>query len=543
VKSSRLRFVPRELRSLTASSRIAGLLSNDPFAPTSPKVVGDPDDTVDCDIAIVGSGVGGATLAWALRDCGARVLVLERGDFLPREWQNWSPRAIHHESRYRNSDPWIGPDGDVAIPGNYHYVGGSSKLYGATMPRFRETDFGTVKTQDGISPAWPVSYAEMEPFYASAEELYWVHGDDSDPTAPWRSSAYPFGPLIHEKPIAKISQRLARQGLKPFTLPQAVDWRDGGRCVLCRTCDAYACILDAKGDADVCAMRPALESATVRLMTNADVRTVSASENGSTITHLDVVHGHRRVKVKAARYVVSAGAVNTAALLLRSRTRALPDGIANSSGMVGRNYMAHPTSFIVGVRPGRENRLVFQKTLGVNDWYHAGPDTPFPLGNVQALGKLQGWTIKSQRKAIPHAVLDWMTQRSVDFLAESEDLPLRDSRVTVDDAGRVHLGWIPTNVAAHEELVRRTARAIRRCGYPLIFTQRLPWSASSHQCGTATMGEDPEQTVVSRDCKAHDLDNLWIVDSSTFPSSAAVNPALTVAANALRVADVGELTR
>ena len=125
----------------------------------------------------------------------------------------------------------------------------------------------------------------------------------------------------------------------------------------------------------------------------------------------------------------------------------MPDGIANSSGMVGRNYMAPPDHVHRRVRPGRENRLVFQKTLGVNDWYHAGPDNPFPLGNVQALGKLQGWTIKSQRKAIPQAVLEWMTQRSVDFLAESEDLPLRDSRVTVDDAGRVHLGWIPTNVA------------------------------------------------------------------------------------------------
>jgi choline dehydrogenase-like flavoprotein len=518
-------------------------VANDPFAPASPKVITAPEDRIDCDIAIVGSGVGGATLAWALRNSGARVLVLERGDFLPHEWQNWSARAIHHESRYRNSDPWIGPDGDAVVPGNYHYVGGSSKFYGATMPRFRETDFGEVRTADGISPAWPVTYAEMEQFYGRAEELYWVHGDDSDPTAPWRSAPYPFAAIPHEKPIAKISQRLSRQGLKPFALPQAVDWRQDGRCVLCRTCDAYPCILDAKGDADVCAMRPALDSPTVRLMTNADVRTVAATGDGSTISHLEVAHARRTLTVHASRYVVAAGAVNTAALLLRSRTRSLPGGIANSSGMVGRNYMAHPTSFVVGVRPGRENRLVFQKTLGINDWYHAGSDTEFPLGNVQALGKLQGWTIKSQRRGIPHAILEWMTQRSVDFLAESEDLPMRDSRVTVDDAGRVHLGWIPTNVTSHEELVRRTAKAIRKCGYPLIFTQRLPWAASSHQCGTTTIGTDPQHSVLTKDCKAHDVENLWIVDSSVFPSSAAVNPALTVAANALRVADLGELTR
>jgi len=515
--------------------------SSDPFGEGTPPVISDPPERISCDIAIVGSGVGGATLAWALRDSGARVLVLERGDFLPREWQNWSAREIHHESRYRNSDPWIGPDGKPAIPGNYHYVGGSSKLYGATMPRFRESDFGEVRTREGISPAWPVSYAEMEPHYGTAEQLYWVHGDDSDPTAPWRSRPYPYPPLPHEQPIAKIRRRLQRQGLRPFALPQAVDWRAEGRCVLCRTCDAYPCILDAKGDADVCAMRPALESPTVRLITNADVRTIAAGDDGSAINHLDVAHRSRKIQVSATRYVVAAGAVNTAVLLLRSRTRGRPDGIANSSGMVGRNYMAHPTSFVVGVLPTKANRLVFQKTLGINDWYHAGPSTEFPLGNVQALGKLQGWTIKSQRRAIPHGVLEWMTQRSVDFLAETEDLPLPESRVTVDETGRVHLNWVASTVESHQALVRRTAHAIRKCGYPFIFTQRLPWAASSHQCGTATMGDDPARSVLTKDCKAHDVENLWIVDSSVFPSSAAVNPALTVAANALRVANGGAL--
>lgn len=517
-------------------------MASDPFTDNASKVISDPADRIDCDIAIVGSGVGGATLAWALRNSGARILVVERGDFLPREWQNWSPRAIHYESRYRNSDPWIGPDGKAVVPGNYHYVGGSSKLYGATMPRFRESDFGEVRTRDGTSPAWPITYADLEPYYGRAEELYWVHGDETDPTGPWRSTPYPFPALAHEPPIDAVAHRLADQGLHPFSLPQAVDWRPGGRCVLCRTCDAYSCILDAKGDADVCAMRPALQSPTVRLLTNADVRTIATNADGSTVNHLDVAHRTRKIRVHAARVVLAAGAVNSAALLLRSKTPRLPHGIANSSDLVGRNYMAHPTTFVVGIRPTRAHGMAYQKTLGINDWYHAGPDTEFPLGNIQALGKLQGWTIKPQRPAIPHEILEWMTQRSVDFLAETEDLPVRDSRVTVDDAGRVHLDWRDTNLASHRELVCRTARAIRRCGYPLIFTQRLPWSASSHQCGTATMGEDPVRSVVSPGCRAHDTDNLWITDASVFPSSAAVNPALTIAANALRVADRGELT-
>jgi choline dehydrogenase-like flavoprotein len=517
-------------------------MSSDIFAVHSTKVVTDPPDRVECDIAIVGSGMGGATLAWALRDSGARILVLERGDFLPREWQNWSARDVHQLGRYRNSDQWIGPDGKEFVPGNYHYVGGSTKLYGATMPRLRESDFGEVKTHDGTSPAWPVSYADMEPFYTHAEALYWVHGDDSDPTGPWRSAPFPFPPLPHEPPIAKVAKRLARQGITPFSLPQAVDWRDGGRCVLCRTCDAYSCILDAKGDADVCAMRPALESPTVRLITNADVRAVRANEAGSQIQHLDVAHGARRVQVSASRYVLAAGAVNTAALLLRSRTRLLPNGLANSSGMVGRNYMAHPTTFVVGVRPGRANQIVYQKTLGINDWYHAGPTNEYPLGNVQALGKLQGWTIKPYRRMIPHAILEWMTQRSVEVLAESEDLPTPDSRVTVDEQDRIHLSWVPTNEKPHQELVRRTSRALRRCGYPLIFTRRLPLAATSHQCGTVAMGTDPACSVLNKNCRANDVENLWVVDASVFPSSAAVNPGLTIAANAIRVAAGGELT-
>ena len=517
-------------------------MEEDVFSADAPKVIETPPERIDCDIAIIGAGVGGATLAWALRDTGVRVLVIERGDFLPREWQNWSPEAVHHESRYRNSDPWIGPEGDAVVPGNYHYVGGSSKLYGATLPRFREPDFGEVRTADGISPAWPFAYADLEPYYARAEELYWVHGGEDDPTEPPRSSPFPFPALPHEPAMQRIARRLRKQGLSPFDLPQAVDHRVGGACVLCRTCDSYACILDAKGDADVCAMRPALQSPTVRLLTNAEVKRIATNPGASAVDHLEIVHRGRPVHVDAFRFVLAAGAVNSAALLLRSRDPSSPQGVANSSDLVGRNYMAHPTTFVVGVLPTKARRTVFQKTLGVNDWYAAGPSTDVPLGNIQALGKLQGWTIKSQRPLIPQWILEWMTQRSVDFLAMTEDLPQRESRITVDGEDRIHVDWIPTNIGSHHELVRRTVRAIRRCGYPLVFTQRLPWSATSHQCGTARMGEDPSQSVVDPHCRTHDLENLWIVDASIFPSSAAVNPALTIAANVLRVADSGQLT-
>jgi choline dehydrogenase-like flavoprotein len=515
---------------------------SDPFAPEAPEVITEPGRRLDCDVAIIGAGVGGGTMAWALRDSGARVLILEHGDFLPREWQNWSARAVHHDGRYRNSAAWVGPDGVAAVPGNYHYVGGSSKLYGATLPRLRPPDFGEVHTRDGVSPAWPVTYRQMEPFYERAEELFWVHGDDSDADGAPRAHPFPFPALAHEPPIARLARRLQRQGLHPIHLPQAVDWRPGGKCVLCRTCDSYSCLVDAKGDADVCAIRPALQSPTVRLVTNAEVRRIVTGDDGSSVTRLEVGHASGPLTVTAARYVLAAGAVNSAALLLRSRGPASPDGVANRSGMVGRNYMAHPSTFVVGVLPARENHITYEKTLAFNDWYFAGPTTEFPLGHVQNVGKLQGWTIKSHRRWVPRSILEWMTERSVDFIAMTEDLPHPDSRVTVDDAGQIHLNWFATNVESHAELVRRTVRALRRCGYPFVFTQRLPWSATSHQCGTAAMGADPATSVVDPDCRSHDVDNLWIVDTSVFPSSAAVNPALTVAANVMRVAAQGTLT-
>lgn len=504
------------------------------FGPGTPGVVADPPEVVECDVAIVGSGMGGATTAWALRERGAEVLVLERGDFAPRERQNWSPRAVFGESRYKNADPWVGGDGRRFIPGYYHFVGGSTKLYGATLPRLRESDFGEIRYEDGCSPAWPISYDELEPFYGEAERLYLVHGDGADPTEPRRSSAFPYEPIPHEAPVEAFAASLRGQGLHPYHLPQALDRRPGGRCVLSRTCDAYICMLDAKGDADVCAMRPAIESPDVRLMTRTKVERVLS--DGEAVSGLEATRDGRRVLVRAKRYVLAAGAMSTADLLLSS------GGVANSSDQVGRNYMAHTCTFVVGVRPGRDPHFVYHKTLGIGDWYEAGPGRPYPLGNTQSLGKLTGTTIKAARPWAPTGVLDWFTRRSIDLFTQTEDLPLSENRVVIEPDGTRRLIWRPTNLAPHRELVRRTSGALRKAGYPLVFTQQLGIEATSHQSGTARMGNDPATSVVDAGCRAHDLENLWILDSSFFCSSGAMNPALTIAANALRIVDSGALT-
>jgi choline dehydrogenase-like flavoprotein len=246
-------------------------------------------------------------------------------------------------------------------------------------------------------------------------------------------------------------------------------------------------------------------------------------------------HEGRIIRINARRFVLAAGAVNSAALLLRSATRQHPKGLGNSSDQVGRNYMVHNSTFFVSVNPLRRNDTHWQKTLGVNDWYEAGPDNPFPLGNLQMLGKLRAPMLKPARRWAPMWSLDLMSARSIDIYLTSEDLASPDNRVRVD-GDRIVIDWVPNNLAAHAELVRRVSRVVRRSGYPLIFTQRMGIETNSHMCGTAVAGQDPKSSVLDPDCRSHDIENLWLADSSFFPSSAALNPALTVSANALRIA-------
>lgn len=494
---------------------------------------------VSCDIAIIGSGMGGGTLAWALRDGGADVLLVERGDHLPREEQNWSVQEVFGNGRYKNAEPWFDElAGTEFLPGVHYYVGGNTKVYGACLPRFREEDFGAIEHTDGTSPEWPITYAEMEPHYLAAERLFLVHGSPGgDPTEPWRSGGYPYPALSHEPAMEHLSRRFTAQGLNPFAMPMGIDLREGGPCLRCGTCDGFPCKVAAKSDAETRAVRPAVDAG-VRLMTRTRVRRLETTPDGKRVTAAVAETDGRAVRITAGRFVLAAGAVNTAALLLASGEK----GLANSSGAVGRRYMVHNSTFLVAVDPRRRNDVRFQKTLGVNDWYLPGPHAGRPLGNLQMLGKLRAPMVKAARRWVPVPILRYMTGHSIDVYLTTEDLPDPGNQVVLRADGRIGVRWQPNNLAPHRELVNRVSAAMRAAGYPLVFTERMNIATNSHQCGTATMSADPSAGVVDPGCRAHDLDNLWIVDSSVFPSSAALNPALTIAANALRVAALGALT-
>lgn len=485
------------------------------------------------DVVIIGSGMGGATVAAALAPTGRSILILERGQHLRPSAKDRDPVAIFRDGYFRPDEEWIDGQSQPFSPGNYYNVGGNSKFYGAVLIRYRAEDFDPIQHMGGTTPGWPISYDDIERDYQAAEDLYRVRGvADEDATEPPHSGSYPFGPVPDEPDIADLRERLKGAGLHPSSLPLGVDidtWLATGQT----TWDAYPDTCGGKMDAETCGISAALAHDNVVLKTGCRVTNLMTDSEGkiSSVTYEDE-SGLQSVSPPIV--ILSAGAVQTAALLLASANEDYSTGLANRSDQVGRNFMNHNCSALLAMHPLRRNRAVYQKTLTVNDFYLSGSEDRVPLGNIQLLGKITGPILAANSK-LPRWMADMIAARSFDFYAMSEDLPNPDSRVTLDN-GQIRLDWQRSNWKAHEELVRTLKQALRRAGFPIILSRPFDRRTPSHQCGTARMGDDPNTSVVDSYCRTHDHPNLFIVDASVLPTSAAVNPALTIAALALRSA-------
>ena len=509
------------------------------------------------DVAIIGTGAGGGTLAWALAPTGKKILLLERGEYVPREPDNWSTRAVNLEGKYQTKETWRDRDGEPLHPHTNYGVGGNTKFYGAALFRLRREDFGELKHWGGVSPAWPIGYDEMEPYYTRAERLYHVHGQRGvDPCDPPASAPYPHPPVSHEPRIQQLADDFARQGLSPFPVPLGIMLNEArphaSACIRCGTCDGHPCLVRAKSDAQVICVDPALERPNVRLVTGARVTRLETSASGREVTRILVERGGAEEAYAADVVVVSAGAINSAALLLRSASDRHPHGLANGSGVVGRHYMGHVNSVLMALSKC-PNPTVFQKTLALNDFYFGSPEWDFPMGHISFVGKLDGETLKAGAPRLaPGFTLDLMARHSLDFWLTSEDLPDPDNRVTLDRNGDIVLSYWPNNDEGHRRLIAKLERLMQaqaKCmvhGHDchqglfarnLFLGQRIPLAGVAHQNGTIRFGHDPRASALDVSCRAHEVDNLYVVDASFFPSSAAVNPALTIMANALRVGD------
>jgi choline dehydrogenase-like flavoprotein len=502
------------------------------------------------DVIIIGTGAGGGTLTYALASSGKSILVLERGDYVPREKDNWDSRAVNVEGKYQTKEEWRDKNGKPLHPHTNYYVGGNTKFYGAALFRLRKEDFGEIRHFGGVSPAWPVSYDDLEPYYLKAEKLYHVHGKrGEDPTEPAASGPYPHPAISHEPRIQQLSDDFQRLGLKPFHTPLGLQLDEQtphlSKCIRCDTCDGFPCLVSAKADAQVVCVDPALEHPNVTLVTNAYVVRLETDASGREVTAVHVERNGEKEVYRGSVVVSSAGAINSAALLLRSASDRHPRGLANGSDQVGRNYMCHLNSMFLAIsrhpNPTKQN-----KTLGLNDFYHATTEWAFPMGHVSLIGNVDGVVLaQGAPRIVPGMTLDLMARHAVPFWMTSEDLPDPENRVTVDPDGTIRLTYTPNNEEAHRRLIGTLKGLLKHieCDHEhLIPLQayvpgRIPLAGVAHQNGTVRFGTDPKTSVLDPTCRAHEVDNLYVVDGGFFASSSAVNPALTIMANALRVGD------
>lgn len=509
------------------------------------------------DLIVIGSGPGGASLAHKLAPSGKRILLLERGGYLPRSRANWDSQTVFVDAAYQAPETWYGADGRAFHPGLHYYVGGNSKVYGAALLRLRERDFAEVRHKDGISPAWPLPYQAFEPHYTEAERLFHVHGArGEDPNEPPASAPYAYPPVSHEPAIQRLDEGLRRQGLNPFHLPLGIllDEKDGKAtptsiCIRCDTFDGFPCPLNGKADAQVMCVDPAIKAhPNLTLLTGAYVSRLETDASGRRIAAVTVQRAGRAEQYSADIVVVACGALSSALLLLRSANSSHPAGLANGSGQVGRNYMRHNQSVLMALM--REpNDTVFQKTLAVSDFYFQADDWEFPLGLIQMCATSHGAQVRGEilpawLEWLPKAPFEQMARHSMDFWLSSEDLPLSENRIYYD-GDRVILDLKENNMEAHHRLKKKLGQVLNGIGaHPVLLERNLylgkeiPIGGTAHQAGTARFGTDPRSSVLDTNCKAHELDNLYLADASFFPSIGAVNPTLTIIANALRVAAV-----
>lgn len=504
------------------------------------------------DVIIIGSGAGGGTLACHLAPSGKRILILERGGWLRREPENWSAEEVFVNNRYVSPDIWHDKHGKPFQPGVHYYVGGATKMYGAALYRLREKDFGELKHQDGVSPAWPIRYDDLEPYYTQAEQMYHVHGArGEDPTEPPASAPYPHPPVSHEPRIQKLADDLTRTGHQPFHSPCGIMLDESqmpfSRCVRCIDCDGFPCLVHAKSDAEVLGVRPALEHANVTLITNAMVQKLNTNPAGTAVTQVVVDHQGQQEIYEAGIVVVSCGAANSAKLLLMSANDKHPRGLANGSDQVGRNYMFHNSQAVLALSK-EPNPTIYQKTLGLNDFYFGMDGFDFPMGNIQMIGKSQAPMFRGEKPIetalAPQWSLEMVARHAVDFWLSTEDLPRPENRISVDREGNITLSYTPSNQIAKQKLYDKLKSLLNHLDMHdyliprnLYMKNEIDVGGVAHQAGTCRFGSDPSSSVLDANCKAHELDNLYVVDTSFFPSIGAVNPALTAMANALRVGD------
>ncbi len=490
------------------------------------------------DVAIVGSGAAGATLAAELSAAGHAVLLLERGGAMDLADQNVADVDLFRRQRYHPDESWFGPDGDPFAPQMVYALGGNTKIWGAVLERMREREFTGLALQDGTSPDWGLRYADLAPWYEKAEALYQVHGRRGiDPTEPPRSSDFPHAPRPIEPFLEELRQGLERRAVRPYPLP--LSWSSSEE--------------DPSGDAERFGLERAAAAPTYTLRCGARVRALHVNPSGTEVRGVEARIDGRNWLFMAHQVVLAAGAVNSAAILLRSVSEPHPDGLANGSGQVGRNLMKPQLTSILQLAAS-PNSGRYPRSLGVNDYYWGDKNVDFPLGAIQSGGGVLQDPLFAESppvlslvtKLLPDLALEELARRSVCWWAMSAVLPDPENRLTVR-GDRIQINYVANCLEAHDRLVYRWLDTIQAVeadpltqvvrAAPIYPRGEAPLAVMGYACGTCRMGSDPASSVVDLEGRSHQVANLSIADASILPGCPAVGPGLTVIANALRIAE------
>lgn len=496
------------------------------------------------DAIIVGSGIGAALAAHPLVHAGWRVLMLERGDWVERGPHNWTPHGVKDLTpHYDQSTPYEVTGDDRMPVGGVHCVGGQSVFYGGVSLRYREQDFNSTAEERAAGAGWPLGYDELEPWYAAAERIIGVAGaPGADPTEPWRSSRYPQTLPPLSRTSCRVADAAARLGLSPFRLPLAINYaRDGGRsgCVGCNHCDCYACAVSAKNDVAT-AVLPRLIARGLQLLTNTAV--VRLRINGRRVTGVECIDTATRVRsVHSAPIVImAAGALATPHILLDSAAERLnPHG-----DLVGRMLMRHCNAITFGVfarplDPARE----FHKQVGINDLYFGHPAVSRPSGRLGTIQQIHAPPPGLLSYALPGPLARHgarLLDRMTGLIVIANDEPQARNRVMSGRAtgplgmgsARIHHRYSERDRAARRALVRTARAVLKEAGAILTMTMNV--RTFSHALGTVRMGAETSPAPLDAECRFRGIDNLFVADASALPTSAGVNPSLTIAAVALR---------
>jgi len=505
------------------------------------------------DVIVIGSGAGGGSLAYTVADSGKRFLLLERGSYLPREPANWDASQVFVDGRYISKDTWYDADGSPFQPQVHYFVGGATKLYGAALYRLGPRDFGELRHVDGASLAWPVSYDDFEPYYTRGRVAV------SGPRQPRRRShggsleeAVSMAGRVPRAAHSAVARGTTKRWLPP--VPRAV-WHLARRG---RSAEQWMRSLrDVRRvpvpcarevDAETIAVRPLLGRPNVRLLVDAEVTSLETDASGRQVTQVVVSrHGDRRSTRSMSSWYRPARRTAQRSCCA-PRTTAIPNRLANGSDQVGRDCMYHNSKAVVALTTER-NDTVFQKTLALKHFYFRADDYEWPIGQIEMVGTSNAVAMKGEEpkltKLAPHWSLDEVAHHAVDFWLTTEDLPNPENRVTLDGDGNIRLAYTSNNDAEANRLYHELKKILNHVGMAkhhvldknFYMNMSIAVAGVAHQAGTCRFGNDPKGSVLDPNCKAHELDNLYAIDTSFFPSIGAVKPALTATANEIRVGE------